>query len=83
MIHLRVPENLYSKASLLSKDCGFSNVQEFIRDSVRKAVEEYELAQAIKRLETFKGSVKESSSKIKKSDVTLRSQRDILREFLR
>lgn len=80
MIHLRVPEGLYSKAADLSKVCGFSNVQEFIRDSVRKAVEEYELQQAFKRLDSYKGAAKQGSP-ISKRELTMKAQKDILKEF--
>jgi hypothetical protein len=41
MVHLRVPEKLYKDSESLTKEFGFSNVQDFFRNAVHRAIEEY------------------------------------------
>lgn len=57
-MHVRVPEKLLQKAESISRENGFSNVQEFFRDSLRKSVEEQEIREKVLALERLKGSVK-------------------------
>lgn len=62
LVHLRISEKLYSEAKNFSKESGFSNVQEFIRNSIRKSVEDYELRKSLKKIESLKGSMPSTTS---------------------
>jgi len=57
-IHLRVPTLLYQESEEIKKDFGFSNIQEFIKDAMRKTILEYKRQKALKNLEKNFGSVK-------------------------
>jgi len=37
-IHLRLPKNLHKKIQKLKESLGFSNIQEFLRDLLRKQI---------------------------------------------
>lgn len=58
LVHLRVPRQLYADSQEIINALGFSNIQEFARDALRRAVHEYKVQAAIRRLEKLKGSVK-------------------------
>ena len=58
MVHLRIPDLAYKEAKALANEFGFSNVQEYVRESIRRMNEEYETMVAIRKLEKLKGSVK-------------------------
>mgnify|MGYP001246625599 FL=1 len=55
LLHIRIPENLYKKADNLSEVLGFSTIQEFFRDSLRKSIEIHEKQAIIKKLQLLKG----------------------------
>ncbi len=57
-IHLRIPKVLYKESENIKKDFGFSSVQEFIKEAMRKTVLEYKKQRALKNLEKNFGSVK-------------------------
>lgn len=58
LVHLRVSEALYASMKELAGSFGFQGVSDFLRDSARKNIEEYEKKQSIERLRKLKGSVK-------------------------
>ena len=57
-IHLRVPKLLYKESENIKKDFGFSSIQEFIKEAMRKTILEYKRQQALKNLERNFGSIK-------------------------
>ena len=58
MVHLRIPKRLYTLCVQIVRENGFGSVQELARESLRKAVSDYENEGAIKRLKALQGSVK-------------------------
>ena len=57
-IHLRIPKVLYKESENIKKDFGFSSIQEFIKDAMRKAILEYKKQRALNNLKNNFGSVK-------------------------
>ena len=57
-IHLRLPKLLYKESEEIKKDFGFSNIQEFIKEAIRKAILEYKRQKAMKYFEKNLGSIK-------------------------
>ena len=57
-IHLRLPETLYSSAEKIKDEFGFTTIQEFIKDAVRKAIQEYYKQRALYVLRKNFGSMK-------------------------
>ncbi len=41
LVHLRIPEKLYKDAVKIVKEKGYRNVQEFVLESLRNAVNDY------------------------------------------
>ncbi len=58
MIHLRLSEPLCKEANELIPEFGFKNIQEFISEAIRNAVEQYKLKRDIRGLRKLMGSVK-------------------------
>ena len=58
LVHLRVSDKLYRDSQEIVRENGFNSIQEFIREAVRKKVEEFQTMMAVRRLEKLKGSVK-------------------------
>jgi len=58
MVHLRFPGTLYARGQTIVKEKGFASIQEFIRNSVRTAIDKFETQMAIERIRKLKGSVK-------------------------
>jgi hypothetical protein len=56
MMHIRMPEQLFLQSKALAKELGFSNTQEFFRNSVRNAIQEYENKILFKKLKALQGS---------------------------
>lgn len=56
MVHLRVSDVAYRQAGAMAKGFGFGNVQEYIREAVRRMNEEYETTLAIRQLKKLQGS---------------------------
>jgi len=65
-IHLRLPKLLYKESIEIKKDFGFSNIQEFIKEAMRKTILEYKRKQALKTLMKHYGSVKNIKRMTKK-----------------
>ena len=59
-IHLRMPKVLYREASEIKEHFGFTNMQEFIKEAIRKAIFEYNKQKALKTLKRLYGSVKDT-----------------------
>ena len=57
-IHLRLPKILYKESEKIKKEFGFSNVQEFIKEAIRKTILEYKRQRALNNLKKNFGSVK-------------------------
>ena len=51
LVHLRIPDQLYKQAQELCETNGFSSTQDFIRDALRKSVEQYQIVQGLKALQ--------------------------------
>lgn len=58
MVHLRIPATLYADSREIVKQLGFGSIQEFIKDSMRKTVQEYRKQVVLVRLAALKGSAK-------------------------
>ncbi len=59
-VHLRMPELLYKDSEQIKKDFGFSSIQEFIKESIRKAIYEYKKQKALATLKKYYGSKKDT-----------------------
>lgn len=55
LVHLRLEKKLKQSIMNVVKTGLFSNMTEFIRDSIRKNIEEYEKKRAIQGLEKLRG----------------------------
>jgi len=55
LVHLRLGTKLKKEINDIVKTGLFSNMTEFIRDSIRKNIEEYEKKRAIRGLERLRG----------------------------
>jgi len=61
-IHLRLNKELFSQLGFLQNEFGFNSLQEFIREAIRSAVENYEKKTLIRRLSLLKGSAKQKQA---------------------
>jgi hypothetical protein len=77
MVHLRMSEKLYQTSKSVAEDFGFSNLQEFFRNSIQRAIEDYEQRMAIKRLKALQGSVKNAKK------LTPRQKEQLIEEMIR
>ena len=59
LLHVRIPEKLLVESKQIVDEVGFSNIQEFFRDCIRRTIEEHKYQKSIKKLKTLQGSVKE------------------------
>jgi len=66
-IHLRLPEKMYKEILEIQEEFSFSNPQEFIKESLRKSIQEYNKEKAIKTLDKYYGSVK-NAKRLTKED---------------
>ncbi|MBW2968662.1 ribbon-helix-helix domain-containing protein [Candidatus Woesearchaeota archaeon] len=55
LVHLRLEKKLKKEINTIVKTGFFSNMTEFIRDAIRKSIEDYEKKRAIKGLEKLRG----------------------------
>lgn len=55
LIHLRIEKKLKDEINEAVKSGLFSNMTEFIRDAIRKSIEDYEKRKAIRGLELLRG----------------------------
>lgn len=55
MIHLRLEKRMKDSISEAVENGMFANMTEFIRDAIRKSIEEYEKRSAIRGLEMLRG----------------------------
>ncbi|MDP4012959.1 MAG: hypothetical protein Q8R00_05140 [Candidatus Nanoarchaeia archaeon] len=55
MIHLRLEKRMKDRISETVENGMFTNMTEFIRDAIRKSIEEYEKRRAIRGLELLRG----------------------------
>jgi Arc/MetJ-type ribon-helix-helix transcriptional regulator len=55
LVHLRLEKKLKTRMNEIVKTGMFANMTEFIRDSIRKNIEEYEKQRAIRGLEALRG----------------------------
>ncbi len=74
---LRLTPKLYNESQRIVKENGFANVQELLRESLRKTIKDYETEAAIERLRKLKGSIKN----IRRS--TKEEREKTYREFLK
>jgi len=58
LVHLRVSDKLYKDSIEIVRESGFNSIQEFIREAVRKTVEDFQTRMAIRNLRKLQGSVK-------------------------
>lgn len=69
LVHLRLEKKLKQKINEIIKTELFSNMTEFIRESIRKNIEEYEKKRAVRGLEKLRGKgrllTKEEQKKVK------------------
>jgi len=63
---IKIEDNLMGKMDKAIKDNGYSTKTEFIREAIRKKIEEDEREHLIKEFLKFKGKAKKLSSKSKK-----------------
>jgi len=55
LIHLRLEKRMKDRISEVVENGMFANMTEFIRDAIRKNIEEYEKRKAIRGLEMLRG----------------------------
>ena len=55
LVHLRLSKQLKESMNEVVSTGLFANITEFIRDAIRKSIEEYEQRQAIRGLEMLRG----------------------------
>ena|GEM_PF-2538880 len=55
LVHLRLEKELKKRMNDIVKTGMFANMTEFIRDAIRKNIEEYEKQRAIRGLEKLRG----------------------------
>ncbi len=69
LIHLRIEKQLKEEINKVVNSGLFSNMTEFIRDAIRKSIEQYEIQKNIRGLEALRGKgrllTKEQSEKAK------------------
>jgi len=84
-VHLRLTKELAEGVSCLEKMFGFNSAQEFIRDAIRRRIEEYEKKVLIKRLKNFQGKAKQSSPLLSREEwfkeYSKKNPSEIFREF--
>lgn len=68
LIHLRLPESLYSDIQEVIALFGFQSIADFLRDSARKSLEEYRLRKSIELLRSLKGSMKGKTKMLTKAE---------------
>ena len=56
LVGVRISPELKTKAEHITKEYGFSNTQEFIREAIRARIEKYERQEAIKQLQQLAGT---------------------------
>jgi metal-responsive CopG/Arc/MetJ family transcriptional regulator len=66
LVSLRLSDNLLKEVDVISKEEGFSNIQEFIRDSIRLNIQKKKLEQSLLALDKLSGSAKNPKFKTKK-----------------
>jgi len=57
-IHLRLPKVLYKESLKIKESFGFTNIQEFIKEAIRRLIYEYNKQKALKTLKKLYGSFK-------------------------
>jgi len=55
LVHLRLEKRLKAEINEFVKSGLFSNMTEFIRDAIRKSIEQYEIQKNIRGLEMLRG----------------------------
>ncbi|MDD4878506.1 MAG: ribbon-helix-helix domain-containing protein [Candidatus Nanoarchaeia archaeon] len=55
-IHLRISDEMLKEFNSIKGSMGFSNIQEFIKDAMRKAVLEYRRHAAMRTIKKLQGS---------------------------
>ena len=63
-----MPELLYKDSEQIKKDFGFSSIQEFIKESIRKAIYEYKRQRALRVLKQNFGILKGKVKRLTKED---------------
>ncbi len=89
LISIRLPENMLKKAKSISSKELFANLNDFIRDSIRKNIEDYQTKKGMAELKKGLGSVKnikrmnhKEKEKLVEELFRERQQgKDILKEF--
>ena len=59
LVNVRLPETLYLKGKELVNKEGFANFQEFVKDAIRKNIEELEKKEFLEYLKRSFGSAKD------------------------
>lgn len=87
MIHLRVPENVYSKLEKTSRNLYFDSVQGLIKDVLRSFILEMNREEALEWLEKNKGAMKGKTTGLQKGEREALTQKyinsnsDIFRKY--
>lgn len=55
-VHLKLTKKMYEEVEKLTKEFGFTSIQELIRDATRKVIQEYHKQSALIYLKKLKGS---------------------------
>lgn len=69
LISIRISDELLKDASAIAKSEGFSNVQEFFRQSVREGITQRKKALALLELEKLYGSAKGKEKIVSKKEL--------------
>lgn len=84
-VHLRLTKELAESIGFLEKMFGFNSSQEFIRDAIRRRIEEYEKKALIKKLKDFQGKAKQDSPLLSREEwfkeYSKKNPSEIFREF--
>lgn len=84
-VHLRLTKELAESIDGLEKMFGFNSAQEFIRDAIRRRIEEYEKKVLIKKLKDFQGKAKTKTSLMSREEwfkeYSKKNPSEIFREF--
>lgn len=84
LVHLRLDRKLKENMNEIVSTGLFANVTEFIRDAIRKSIEEYEKRKAIRGLEMLRGKgrlLTKEEQKVAKAELKKMSPSELFRKF--
>ncbi|VVB81851.1 Uncharacterised protein [uncultured archaeon] len=84
MVHLRLDKEMKSRINEVVHNGLFSNMTEFIREAIRKSIDEYETKKAIRGLELLRGKghlLTKAEQKRAKAELKHMSASELFRKY--